>query len=288
MYLKKNFNLIVLSLVAVFIFACSKDNPTEPGSGTFVSKKAENKAVLLEEYTGIYCGYCPDGHRMADSLAKVHSGRFFHINIHAGSYAAMYSTQVGGQLLSAFPVQGFPMAVLNRQRFSNVYGQNRGSWASQAQQILNAPAYANIAARAEINGKKLTVRVQVYFTGDSDVGDGENYVHIALLQDNIWGPQGGGKQFYPEMWDDAKQQYKHNHMLRAMITGLNGETVGKNTKGTLYRKTFTYDIPEKITNEDVVLKDLVVLAFVTEKTPADAKTVAPKVINVCKSTLSIK
>jgi hypothetical protein len=45
----------------------------------------------------------------------------------------------------------------------------------------------------------------------------------------------------------------------------NGESVGKNTKSTLYKKTFTYDIPQKNSDEDVVLKDLVVLAFVTEK-----------------------
>jgi len=288
MYLKKIVNVIVLSLVAVFISACSEDNSTEPGSGTFVSKKAENKAVLLEEYTGVNCGFCPDGHRIGDSLSKAFAGKFFNINIHAGSYAARYSTQVGGQLLAAFPVQGFPQGVVNRQRFANVYGQNRGMWASQAKQIMNMPAYANIAARADIKGRKLTVRVQVYFTDDSNVGDGENYVHIALLQDNVWGPQSGGKTYYPEMWDDTKNQYRHNHMLRAMITGLNGETVGKNKKGTLYRKTFTYDIPEKISNEDVVLKDLAIIAFITEKTPADAATVAPIVINVCKSTLSVQ
>ena len=29
-------------------------------SQTFVSTTAENKNVVLEEFTGIHCGYCPD------------------------------------------------------------------------------------------------------------------------------------------------------------------------------------------------------------------------------------
>ena len=300
MNIKQIFNVIILSLVsalALFIItACSSDNPTEStNSGTFVSKKAENKSVLLEEYTGIDCGYCPDGHRMADSLAKAHSGIFFHINIHAGNYAAKYSTPVGNQLRQAFSISSYPSGVLNRQRNPTPYPgegdymQMRGTqWNNTTKEVLSKPAYANIAAKSEIKGRKLTVNVQIYFTDDSKVADGENYVHIALLQDNIWGPQSGGKDFYPAMWDDAKKQYRHNHMLREMITGVNGESVGKNTKGTLYKKTFTYDIPDKISYEDVVLKDLSILAFITEKTPADAKTVAPVVINVCKSTLNVK
>ena len=32
---------------------------------TFVSTTPENKNVILEEFTGISCGFCPDGHLIA-------------------------------------------------------------------------------------------------------------------------------------------------------------------------------------------------------------------------------
>lgn len=34
-----------------------------------VSTTAENKNVVLEEFTGIYCTFCPDGHLRASNLA---------------------------------------------------------------------------------------------------------------------------------------------------------------------------------------------------------------------------
>jgi len=288
--------LLILAVTFVFV-GCSSNNPTEPGfgPGTFVSKTAQKQNVLLEEYTGIYCGYCPDGHKIADSLANVYPNNFYHINIHASSLAALYVIPTGEQLRQAFSISGLPGGVMNRQK-SYIYASlgygdyftMRNEWKNIAQQIMSNTAYANISAKTEIVDRTLTTKVQIYFTDDSKVGNGENYINVVLLQDNIWGQQSGGKELYPAMWDNTKQQYRHNNMLRAMITGLNGESVGNNTKGTFYEKTFTYDIPQKINNEDVVLKDLSILAFITEKTPSDAKTVAPVVINVCKSTLTIK
>ena len=47
----KNLLTIALALVTTISFA-----------QTFVSTTPENKNVVLEEFTGIYCGFCPDGH----------------------------------------------------------------------------------------------------------------------------------------------------------------------------------------------------------------------------------
>jgi len=33
-------------------------------SQTIVSTDLQNKKVIFEEYTGIHCTYCPDGHEM--------------------------------------------------------------------------------------------------------------------------------------------------------------------------------------------------------------------------------
>ena len=42
-------------------------------------------------------------------------------------------------------------------------------------------------------------------------------------------------------------------MLRELILGVDGENMGGGSKNTLYNKTFSYDIPLTISDEDVIL-----------------------------------
>ena len=54
---------------------------------TNVSTTPENKNVVLEEYTGISCPYCPDGHAVAEGIKNNNPGDVMLINIHTGSFA---------------------------------------------------------------------------------------------------------------------------------------------------------------------------------------------------------
>ncbi|HIO73125.1 MAG TPA: thioredoxin family protein, partial [Flavobacteriales bacterium] len=54
---------------------------------TFVSQTPENKNVVLEEFTGIYCTFCPDGHKRAQQLADDNPNDVVLVNIHVGGYA---------------------------------------------------------------------------------------------------------------------------------------------------------------------------------------------------------
>ena len=51
-------------------------------SDTIVSTTPSNKNVVLEEYTGVNCTWCPDGHKRANQLKASHPGRVCLINIH--------------------------------------------------------------------------------------------------------------------------------------------------------------------------------------------------------------
>ena len=53
----------------------------------WVKTTPQNKNVILEEFTGIHCGYCPDGHKIANNIVTSNPGRVFLINIHSGSFA---------------------------------------------------------------------------------------------------------------------------------------------------------------------------------------------------------
>src|SRR5690625_8045941 len=54
---------------------------------TIVSTETQNKKAILEEFTGINCTYCPDGHAIAEQILTNNPGNAFAINIHVGGYA---------------------------------------------------------------------------------------------------------------------------------------------------------------------------------------------------------
>ena len=56
---------------------------------SFVSTTAENKNVVLEEFTGIHCGYCPDGHVMAQNFSNANPGDVVVINLHTERIAPL-------------------------------------------------------------------------------------------------------------------------------------------------------------------------------------------------------
>lgn len=52
-----------------------------------VSTQVQKKAVLLEEYTGVGCGNCPDGAAVASTIKEAAGNRFYVVAIHEGPYA---------------------------------------------------------------------------------------------------------------------------------------------------------------------------------------------------------
>ena len=71
--------LLFIAVGALFTTGLSAQN--------LVTRDIEKKNVVLEEFTGKTCGYCPDGHKRADEFSAANPGDVVLINIHAGRYA---------------------------------------------------------------------------------------------------------------------------------------------------------------------------------------------------------
>ena len=239
---------------------------------TIVSTSPSNKNAILEEFTGVNCGYCPDGHRMANEACAAHPDHAWAINIHTGSFAARYFTQWGAAIASQSNLNGYPAGTVNRHNFGN--GQNGGTamsrsgFASSVNTICNTPSPVNVAAEGEVVGRTLTLHIEVYYTGDA--ANPTNLLNVAMLQNNIIGPQGGAS-YNPDYV--VGSQYRHMHMLRDMLTGQWGVSIPA-TAGTFFDTTIYYDIPMSITgtengNSSTVqigdnLADLEFIVFVAE------------------------
>jgi hypothetical protein len=236
-------------------------------SDTIVSMTPSNRNVVLEEYTGINCQFCPDGHKRANQIKAQHPDRVCLINIHEGGYAAnTYTTQFGSALANQTGLEGYPSGTVNRHVFSgSATAMGRGDWANAANTILNMSSPVNIAAEGTLDWatRTLSLRVQLYYTAAQTVSS--NALNIAITQDNVLGSQVGATTWYPEMM--VGNQYKHMHMLRHLITGQWGETINNITPGTLVEKTYEYVIPAQLGSPnaiDAALEDLVFVAFVCE------------------------
>ncbi len=258
--MKKSLLLFVVALACSFAASAQITD-------TIVSLEPSNRNVLIEEYTGVNCGYCPDGHKIANNIKNAHPGRVSIINVHAGGYAVMYTTQFGAQLNNQAGISSYPNGTINRHAFSgsSIQVSNRNAWNAYSNVILGMASPVNIAADAVLDWQtsKVTIRVQLYYTAGQTVTS--NALNIAVLQDNVWGPQAGAASFYPQMVQNG--QYRHMHMLRHLITGQWGETITDIAQGTLLEKTYEYVIPDALgtgTPVPTKLEDMRFVAFVCE------------------------
>ncbi|HBZ65635.1 MAG TPA: hypothetical protein DEO70_02280 [Bacteroidales bacterium] len=220
------------------------------------------KNSILEEYTGIHCTYCPDGHAIAQSIMDANPGRAFTIAVHQGSFATPsgsepdFRTDFGDALAGQTGLTGYPSGTVNRLVFSGSQtALSRGSWSASAAQVRQEVSPVNIGISSSYveATRELTVNVELYYTSDASASS--NFINVALIQDSIYGPQTGG---------GAGSNYRHMHMLRHLITGQWGDEVTTTTTGSLVNRTYVYTVPDSYRSVPAVVENMKVVAFVTK------------------------
>jgi len=239
-----------------------------------VSTAPSNKTVVLEEFTGIHCGYCPDGHKIANDIKAANTpGKVIPINIHTGGYATPsgsepdYRTAEGNAIaaISTMGITGYPTGSMNRHVYTGTaITMSRGVWAQYATQTLAQSSYVNVALQGtlDVTSRLLTVNVEVYYTGASPAST--NNLTVMLLENNVVGPQSNYGNYNPTQIN-ADGTYNHQHMLRKVLnTSAMGEVLSTTTSGTLVQKQYTYMIPAQFVNNTPQLGNLELVAFVAE------------------------
>ena len=240
-------------------------------SQKFVDTTQQNRNVILEEYTGIYCQYCPDGHKIAGQLAEANPGRVFLVNIHAGGYAEPDAgdidlrTAEGNALLSLSKISSFPSGTINRTKSATPWGVDRTTWAASAKSVLGKASIVNVAVKSHVDfiTEELVTDVQFYYTGTS--AKTANYLTVMLTQSNILGTQTGGSTYNPtQMTTDG--QYIHKHALRGILSsnGATGEKLDTVKAGTFGSRRYITKLPSIIGNVGLSLVNLNVVAFIAE------------------------
>ena len=256
-------------------------------SQTFVSTTPENKNVILEEFTGIYCTYCPDGHLIAQNLHNLYPNDVFLINIHTGGYSNPngpndpdFNCSYGSAIANNANIAGYPAGSVNRAMFTGISPQNpggtamsRSDWADAAGMIMVQPSYVNVGVQASYDMVTgiLTVNTETYYTSTTT---NINNLHVAVVQNNVAGPQTGASSFNPGAiisgpWNPT---YNHQHMFRHLMDGANGLEFNTTTAGTFIPNTHTWQMPINLSGgqstngyfPDLDPTNLDVVAYITE------------------------
>lgn len=236
--------------VAAVVFAAN----TLTQAQTIVSTKTELRNVVLEDFTGIHCGYCPDAHRIAEDISKKYPGRLIIIGEHSGPLAIPnkgepdFRNDYAQQLYSFSGVKTLPAGDVNRHLFPGAtnetpyYPQNapdnlalrRPGFEAACDYYLksgNSPVNFGVDAKYDPASKELKVLVEMYFTGSAT-----GKLNVAIMEHKITGFQSD----YTNGGDNPN--YEHNHVMRDFITGQWGVSVSSTTK--FQTKNYTYKVPD--------------------------------------------
>ncbi|GHT88731.1 hypothetical protein FACS189474_4500 [Bacteroidia bacterium] len=232
-----------------------------------VSTEIQKKKILLEVFTGIHCGNCPDGDFISNNLWVAQPDNVYVVDIHANYYAVPGAGEPDyrieeGELLDAdlgANNYGYPCGAINRRDYSEFsyapYILSRSSWGKKAKETHQQEAPVNLWLQSEWDGATRTLKITVegYYT--AQVENEFNLLNIAITQDNILGPQSGG---------GLGNNYNHRHTLRAFVTPAWGDTIAAPKQGDYFSREYTYILPESVRDVPLHAEEIEVLAFVTK------------------------
>ena len=234
-------------------------------SGTI--ETAQDRVILLEEFTGVYCYTCPLGHQVSDSIQNENPGRVAIINVHSTFYGLYSNPAIMGNAYDFRTADGdtvvsllggvisVPSGAIDRTIHTGeakVITQNRYSWRSYAESAFQVPVQVNINLETTYSAETSSVEIVVtlhYTQAQSNA----NYLSLAIIEDGII-----DKQYVDTAVVD---NYAHPHILHDYITDAKGDQINETlVSGRTYVRVYNYNIPG-IWNPDKVE----VIAFVHEK-----------------------
>ena len=225
------------------------------------------KKVLIEEFTGAWCGYCPDGAYRVKNLINDNDGRVVGVSLHAGNPTgdAMEIAHTN-YLETTYQNTGFPSGMVDRVSIDGFTSLNRGYWEYVANDQLLKTAVCGLAIISEVNGQNATVEVHAGFS--STLNGADYRLTVYLIEDGVTGEGYGYDQrnydntiaespFYN--LGDPIIGYEHNHTLRAVLSESLGDAimVSEMVSGGEHIETYTVDLSSYNKN------NLSIVAFVT-------------------------
>ncbi|WMW77694.1 Omp28-related outer membrane protein [Flavobacterium sp. 20NA77.7] len=240
----KKLTTSALLLAAILLTSCggSDDNSGGNGNGggsTPVTPIAGKftKNVLIEDFTGTWCGYCP---RVAYGIEKVLEQNItaVPVAIHRGNDP--YNFAEGSTLESQINLTGYPTAMINRT-LDWAYPEPNNTIQVKNQTGPNADL--GIAMNSTVANGTINLDVKVKFDANMT---GLKLV-VYALENNLIYNQTNYTSYYGGV--STIQNFEHDNVLRASLTNILGDAITSNTNdGDIYTRNFTVNVPSNVAN----------------------------------------
>lgn len=230
------------------LFSCSdtiiKEIPSPttvdapPASGYF------KKRVLIEDYTGTWCGFCTRVSQGIDLVPTV-TDKAVVVAIHGGSvgsdpYITPFTMQLKNYFFSAAPNK-YPEVRLNR---TSLWNKPEAQNLNDVKKLTGNNCALGLALNSNLTGGNLNVEVKIKFV--------ELYSNLRLVvyvvensliydQVNYTSTYYGGQDPIPN--------YVHDHVLRHSLTNVLGNNITENINlSQIITKNYNQSIPTNISN----------------------------------------
>ncbi len=200
---------------------------------TAVESNAAVKNVLIEEQTGTWCPYCPDGAAILQGIINKYPGRVIGVAWHNRSSDPMTLPEQS-QFAQYYGVSGYPNAVIDRRPWGGKYSHNRGVWENYAVQCMQLTAECEVKSYYIVDEASRNIEIYVEAHYDTQTS-GDMRFNAYILENGIVYPQAG-----------AGNDYVHNHVLRKLMGGIWGtESIIPSTvnAGDVIKHKYTFKIP---------------------------------------------
>lgn len=215
------------------------------------------RTVLLEDFTGQDCVYCPNGHRVIEALEEQYGSHFIAVSIHAGnlSFPTSHKLFVGlgqeeGQIYNdRYGIEDYPKGVVN----GKLPATNPDQWASAVYNEISetTPVSISLDAALSDDGKEIIINSSI---GSTVQIEGDFVVWV--IESSIVARQ-------KDINQGVIKDYVHNNVFRACVNGIDGThttiPLGQEVNGY-----FRIDVKNEA-KEKWVPENLAIVAFLTNK-----------------------
>lgn len=232
--------------------------------------KTAEKKVLVEQFTGTWCVWCPDGSVHMSNIEKQNKNAVL-VAIHAGGNDAMITPE--GTEIAGIYTPSYPAAMIDRFQFDPAsthipMGRGGNAWLNSANSRQNevTPVKVNIEPVYNSSTRSITATVSADFVDFAYPGDFR--IHFMIVEDRVVGEGRGYDQsnafsnnnsfpnhiYFSET--NPIRGYVHRNVLRAVPSGAEGTArviSGAPKAGDSFKKTYTFTLPEGINDKEVSL-----------------------------------
>lgn len=156
-----------------------------------VSINEPNKRkVVMEEFTGTWCGWCPRGLVAIESLKAAYPNEFAAISVHYGELAPAsnyHDPYVCNSYLNLAQYMSFPSALLNRTMMVDPYFGSEGSITDDVDALLEIPCEAAMGVSSELSEDEKSITVNAMLTWGINANPEDYSVAYVLTEDGLTG-----------------------------------------------------------------------------------------------------